>query len=113
MTTSTWDVLIMIPLIPLAPIVITWWLPWERWIPWGKLPKAVLGPYLLYASFGSWHFKFGWFVVATSFLAGAAISLDRSTASLVHCFAIKVTYPEPLAYARGSECGVLSRERKG
>jgi hypothetical protein len=74
MTTSTWDVLIMIPLIPLAPIVITWWLPWERWIPWGKLPKVVLGPYLLYASFAAWHFQVGWFVELVTLLAGTVLS---------------------------------------
>jgi hypothetical protein len=58
------DALIVAPVLPLVPILATWWLPWENWIPWGKLPKAILGPYLLYASFVSWHFKFAWFVTA-------------------------------------------------
>jgi hypothetical protein len=39
----TVDVLIVIPLIPRAPVVITWWLPWESWIP-KKIPQYVLGP---------------------------------------------------------------------
>jgi hypothetical protein len=61
---TTVDVLIAIPVIPLVPIFITWWLPWERWIPWGKLPKLVLGPYVLYVGFAAWHFHFNnWFVL--------------------------------------------------
>ena len=61
---TTVDVLIAIPVIPLVPIFITWWLPWERWIPWGKLPKLVLGPYVLYAGFAAWHFHTSdWFVL--------------------------------------------------
>ena len=61
---TTLDVLIAIPIIPLVPIFITWWLPWERWIPWGKLPKVVLGPYVLYGGFAAWHFHFsGWYVL--------------------------------------------------
>jgi len=61
---TTVDVLIAIPVIPLIPIFITWWLPWERWIPWGKLPKLVLGPYVLYAAFAAWHFHAStWFVL--------------------------------------------------
>jgi len=68
------DVLIIVPLIPLLPILITAWLPWERWIPWGKIPKTFLGPYVLYASFGSWHFSVGWFWTVPLFLVGAALS---------------------------------------
>jgi hypothetical protein len=64
------DVLIVIPLIPLAPVVITWWLPWESWIH-KKVPKYVLGPYLLYASFAAWHFKLDGFVVALLAIFGA------------------------------------------
>lgn len=61
---TTIDILIAIPVIPLVPIFITWWLPWERWIPWGKLPKLVSGPYLLYAAFAAWRFHAGaWFVL--------------------------------------------------
>jgi hypothetical protein len=61
---TTVDVLVAIPVIPLVPMFITWWLPWEQWIPWGKLPKLVLGPYVLYAGFAAWHFHFSdWFVL--------------------------------------------------
>lgn len=61
---TTIDVLIAVPVVPLAPVFVTWWLPWERWIPWGKLPKLVLGPYVLYAGFAAWHFHLGdWFVL--------------------------------------------------
>jgi hypothetical protein len=72
---TTLDVLIAIPVIPLAPMVITWWLPWERWIPWGKLPKIVLGPYVLYAAFAAWHFHAdGWFVLIV-IVAGVILTI--------------------------------------
>ncbi|HYM78930.1 MAG TPA: hypothetical protein VE377_23355 [Candidatus Dormibacteraeota bacterium] len=72
---TTLDVLIAIPVIPLAPMVITWWLPWERWIPWGKLPKLVLGPYVVYAGFAAWHFhSSNWFVLIM-IVAGAILTI--------------------------------------
>ena len=74
---SVVDVLILIPLIPLIPVVITWWLPWENWLP-KKVPKYVLGPYLLYAAFGAWHFKFGRFVVIVLVLFGIAVSVNAA-----------------------------------
>jgi hypothetical protein len=58
---STPDVLITIPLIPLFPVLATWWLPWERWLP-SKIPKWILGPYLVYAAFAAWHFDMPWWV---------------------------------------------------
>ena len=72
---TTLDVLIAIPVIPLVPVFMTWWLPWERWIPWAKLPKLVLGPYVLYAGFAAWHFKFSdWFVLLV-IIAGAILTI--------------------------------------
>jgi hypothetical protein len=59
---SALDVLIWISLAPLLPIVVTWWLPWEKWLP-ERIPKYILGPYLIYAAFMAWHFKCDWFVV--------------------------------------------------
>jgi hypothetical protein len=50
------DWLIVAPAIPAAPVFITWWLPWEKWIPWDRLPKSVLGLYLIYLSFVFCHF---------------------------------------------------------
>jgi hypothetical protein len=68
---TTVDILIAIPVIPLVPIFITWPLPWERWIPWGKLQKLVLGPYVLYSAFAAWHFHFSnWFVVIVTIAGG-------------------------------------------
>jgi len=50
-------------------------LPWERWIPWAKLPKLVLGPYVLYAGFAAWHFHFSdWFVLQV-IVAGATLTI--------------------------------------
>jgi len=54
---STIDVLILLPLIPLGLVVVTWWLPWERFFGLVPLNLRVLGPYLLYAAFAAWHFK--------------------------------------------------------
>src|SRR5215470_1068777 len=72
---TTFDVLIAIPVIPLAAVLMTGWLPWERWIPWGKLPKLILGPYVLYAGFTAWHFHFSeWFVLLVV-VAGATLTI--------------------------------------
>lgn len=69
---STVDVLILIPLIPLVPAVATWFLPWESWIP-KKVPKYVLGPYLLYVAFAAWHFKWDEFIVMLWAIGGLAL----------------------------------------
>jgi len=72
---TTLDVLIAIPVVPLVPVFIAWPLPWERWIPWGNLPKLVLGPYVLYAGFAAWHFHFSvWFVLLVV-AAGAILTV--------------------------------------
>jgi len=52
---SVLDWLIVAPLIPLAPVLVTWWLPLERWIPWSKLPQFPLGLYFLYATYVCFH----------------------------------------------------------
>src|SRR6266536_4254086 len=75
MAMTALDWLIAAPCIPLIPILITVWLPWERWIPWGKLPKAALGPYLMYSSFVAWHFDFGAFLAVVVFIPGAVVSI--------------------------------------
>ena len=53
---NTVDILIFIPLIPAIPVIATWFLPWERWIP-RKIPNRIIGPYLLYCAFAVWYFK--------------------------------------------------------
>lgn len=70
---STKDILILITLLPVAPVVVTWWLPWESWIP-KRIPKYVLGPYLLYLAFAAWHFRWdSFFVIALIFFGVIAI----------------------------------------
>ena len=69
------DVIIAIPAIPGLFLLGTWWLPWESWIPWGKLPKIPLGLYILYLSFGGWYFDGGWWIVIILFCAGGAVLL--------------------------------------
>jgi hypothetical protein len=53
---NTVDVFVFLPLIPAIPVIATWFLPWERWIP-RKIPNKIIGPYLLYCAFAVWHFK--------------------------------------------------------
>jgi hypothetical protein len=67
------DVLIFIPLIPAIPVIATWFLPWERWIP-DKIANKIIGPYLLYCAFAIWHFKQLWWTVLLVGLMGIAIS---------------------------------------
>lgn len=74
MTMSTVDVLLLVPLIPAMPVIFIRWLPLERWIPWGKLPKSLLGPYILYGAFAAWHFRLPWWAVDALALAGIAVS---------------------------------------
>jgi len=66
------DVLIFIPLIPAIPVIATWFLPWERWIP-KKIPKKIIGPYLLYSAFAVWHFKQSWWIVWMAGLGGVVV----------------------------------------
>jgi hypothetical protein len=90
MAMSVTDLLIALPLIPIAPIVITWWLPWEKWIPdnWGNVPKAVkniTGPYFLYVSFAWWYFfrpsdGWAWWLV---FLGSACLGAAFTILSII------------------------------
>lgn len=63
---SAADVIVAIPVQPLLPVIATWFLPWEDWIP-KKVPKMILGSYLLYAAFAAWHF---WHRPFTTLLVG-------------------------------------------
>ena len=74
MELSLIDVLIGLPLIPLAPVIVTWYLPWEKWIP-RYVSKSVLGPYFLYASFAAWHFKVRWWIILLALALGASLSI--------------------------------------
>jgi hypothetical protein len=72
---STADILIGIPVVPLLPVIATWWfLPWDEWIP-KKVPKVILGPYILYAAFAAWHFKFGSFFVFIIVALGVGVTV--------------------------------------
>lgn len=67
---STVDVLILVPLVPIAPLLVTWWLPWERFL-FENVPQKISGPYLLYASFAAWHFKLElWAVILIGAVGG-------------------------------------------
>lgn len=68
------DVLVFIPLLPAIPVIATWFLPWERWIP-KRIPKKVIGPYLFYCAFAVWYFKQSWWVVLMAGLGGIVVSV--------------------------------------
>jgi hypothetical protein len=69
------DWVILAPVIPVLPLLVTWWLPWERWIPWALLPKHLLGPYILYAAFAAWHFRMPGWTVALVAAIGLVVCL--------------------------------------
>ena len=71
---STTDVLVLVPLIPGMPVLATWWLPWERWLP-KYIPKKILGPYILYAAFAAWHFGMPWWVTLIAVFWDATFSV--------------------------------------
>jgi|SRR5579859_4118424 len=70
---STLDVIVLLPLIPALPILVTWWLPWESWILWARIPKALLGPYILYAAFASWYFQFDRWITLIVIVNGVVV----------------------------------------
>jgi hypothetical protein len=70
---TTLDTLVFIPLIPALPVFATWFLPWEKRIP-AKVPKIVIGPYLLYCAFGAWYFKWPWWGVTMILGFGVFVS---------------------------------------
>jgi hypothetical protein len=72
---SILDVLIWISLAPLLPIVATWFLPWEDWLP-KKIPKYLLGPYLLYVACMAWRFAFGWIVIIVAATYGVVVTFQ-------------------------------------
>ena len=79
------ETLIVITLIPVFPVVVTWYLPWEKWVPkW--IPKKVIGPYLVYCAFGAWYFALPtWSVVIVAVfgigVTVSAFSEARTTSS--------------------------------
>jgi hypothetical protein len=72
---SILDVLIWISLAPLVPVVVTWWLPWEDWLP-KKIPKYLLGPYLFYIALMAWHFAFSWIVIVGAAIFGLVVTFQ-------------------------------------
>jgi hypothetical protein len=68
---ATVDVVILVPLIVLFAIIITWWLPWERW--WKDLPTIISGPYLLNCAFALWHSHPQWWLVSLAAMIGAGL----------------------------------------
>jgi hypothetical protein len=70
--TKTIDVLVLISIVPALPIVATWFLPWEKWIP-KLLPKKIIGPYLIWCAFGARYFGMPSWLVATVLVWGIGI----------------------------------------
>lgn len=72
---SALDVLVLLPLIPALPILVTWWLPWEKWVPWEKIPKAFFGPYIFYGAFASWYFRFDRWITLIAIVWGVILCI--------------------------------------
>jgi hypothetical protein len=70
---SLCDVLVLIPALPVIPIAITWWLPWDRWIDWREIPPVPLGIYLIYLAFAARHFHLSTWAWGLLAIAGAAV----------------------------------------
>jgi hypothetical protein len=81
------------------PILVTWYLPWERWVP-SKVSKSIIGPYLLYCAFAAWYFKMPpWLVVVVS-LCGVIVCViavfekkGRPDSRIYACRDVKVKNP--------------------
>ena len=73
MSLTKLDIVVLIPVVPLFPFVVTWCLPWEKWIPWGKIPKHIGGPYFLYVAFVGWYFKMDLWFVGLLLILGAVV----------------------------------------
>jgi hypothetical protein len=71
---SRTDVLVLIPVVPLFPVIATWWVPWEKWLP-GKIPTLISGPYLFYAAFAAWYLKLGNVTVVLAIVIGALTTI--------------------------------------
>jgi hypothetical protein len=77
LSTNIVDVLVFVSVIPVIPVIATWFLPWELWIP-RKIPKSIIGPYLLYCSFAAWHFNGGFWVVGIVAFLGIVVSVSAA-----------------------------------
>jgi len=69
----TTDMAVAIPLMPLLFMVMFDFLP-AQWVPWRRVPKLLLGPYLLYAAFALWYLKEPLWAAALLLIMGFAIS---------------------------------------
>ncbi|HET9742053.1 MAG TPA: hypothetical protein VFQ00_04825 [Terriglobales bacterium] len=58
----------------LMPLLLVVWLP-SRWVPWGKIPKTVLGPYVVYAAAALWYFKLDAWLVAVVLVVGTVLCI--------------------------------------
>ena len=77
MSANIVDVLVFVSVIPAIPVMATWFLPWERWIP-KKIPKSIIGPYLLYCSFAAWYFNGGLWTVGIVAFLGLVVSVSAA-----------------------------------
>lgn len=79
---SGFDTVLVITLLPVVAIVISWWLPWEKWL-FERLARMIAGPYFLYCALVLWHLQAPWWAVVAATIFGAILSAlavrDRST----------------------------------
>jgi hypothetical protein len=69
---TVFDVVLLVPLIPVLAILISWWLPWELWLI-ERVPRKIAGPYCLYCALVLWHFQARWWFIALAAVVGAGL----------------------------------------
>jgi hypothetical protein len=60
---SVLDVIVLIPVLPVVRVLANWAFSSKPWNPLIKVPKIVVGPYVLYLSFVAWYGDFHWWFV--------------------------------------------------
>jgi len=71
----TWvDYLFLAPLVPVIASGALWFIPWEKYVPWRKIPLILIGAYLILAALSVRHFGFSIWFQGTFALVGVILS---------------------------------------
>lgn len=67
---TMFDVVLVATLLPAMVILISWWLPWEKWL-FQRPARIIGGPYFLYCTVVLWHLQAPrWAVTGVAILGG-------------------------------------------
>lgn len=70
---SAFDTVLVVTLLPAVAILISWWLPWEKWL-FERVARMIAGPYFLYCTLVLWHLHAPWWAVVAAALVGTISS---------------------------------------